>query len=139
MNREAIEKILPHRAPMLLLDEAEVTPEGKAWASCYIKGDEFFLQGHYPGNPVVPGVILCEMMAQTCAILLVEEIQNGVPYFSGIQKAFFKRKVEPGETVEFCCEIKRKLGHFYFAAGEGRVNGEVCITGEFSVAIVSRT
>ena len=138
MNQAEIQSVLPHRPPMLLLDEVEVTPEGRAIGRYRVRGDEFFLQGHYPGNPVVPGVILCEMMAQTCAVLLVEEIRNGVPYFSGIQKASFKRKVVPGETVEFHCGIKRKMGHFYFAEGQGSVDGEVCIIEEFSVAIVSK-
>ena len=135
MKQEEIQKILPHRPPMLLLDEAEVLEGRKATGRYYVRGDEYFLQGHFPGNPVVPGVILCEMLAQTCAVLLVEELKGTTPYFSSIQKAIFRRKVVPGDTIEFCCEIKRKMGRFYFAAGEGRVGDEVCVTEEFSVAI----
>ena len=136
MNQEALEKILPHRPPMLLLDEVDILPDGKARGRYHVRGDEFFLQGHFPGNPVVPGVILCEMMAQTCAVLIADALEDGTPFFSGIQKALFRRKVVPGDTVEFLCEIKRKLGHFYFAAGEGNVSGEPCVGGEFSVAVI---
>ena len=64
MNQEEIKKIIPHRDNMLLVEEAEVIDEKTSKGKITIKGDEFFLRGHFPGNPVVPGVILCEMMAQ---------------------------------------------------------------------------
>ena len=135
MNREEIKTILPHREPMLLLDSAEVTPEGDALGRYTVRGDEFFLQGHFPGNPVVPGVILCEMLAQTCAVLLKDE-DASEPYYTGLNGVRFRRKVIPGDTVEFICRIKRAKKPFYFAEGEGRVGDEVAVKAEFSFAIM---
>ena len=112
MNKEEIKKILPHREPMLLVDEVELI-DGKAFGKCHIRGDEYFLQGHFPGNPIVPGVIQCE-----------------------IDKVKFRGMVKPGDTLETECELVRQRGMFYFAKGTGRVNGKVCVSAEFSFALV---
>ncbi len=134
MDRESIKKRLPHREPMLLLDEADVNDEGKAVGRYRVRGDEFFLQGHFPGNPVVPGVMLIEMMAQTCCALFRESM---TPYLTMIRNTVFQRKVVPGETITFLCEVKRRIGHFIVASGEGLVGGDVCLRGEFSFAVVA--
>ena len=100
-----------------------------------IRGDEFFLQGHFPGNPVVPGVILCEMMAQTTAVLLTAETEGSTPYFTSLNNVRFKNVVRPGDTIELRSEITKTRPPFYFAKGEGFVSGKLSVSGEFSFAI----
>ena len=74
MNIEEIKQFMPHREPMLLIEEAHIDENGVAHSQYRIKEDEFFTRGHFPGNPIVPGVIQCEIMAQSCAILVKDEI-----------------------------------------------------------------
>ena len=136
MNREEIKTILPHREPMLLCDEVYLDEDGKAKGSYTVSGDEFFLKGHFPGNPVVPGVMLCEMMAQVCCVLIADEAKDKTPYFTGIEKVKFKNVVKPHDTVDFTCEIVNSKGPFYFAKGNGKVNGKLSVIGEFSFALI---
>ena len=135
MNIEEIKKLLPHREPMLLLDSAEKISDHQAEGCYKVKGTEWFLQGHFPNNPVVPGVILCEMMAQTCCVLMATSSETSTPYFTGLDKVKFRSKVLPGDTVVFTCEITRVKHPFYFAKGVGKVEGKVAVTGEFSFLI----
>lgn len=136
MHQEELKKILPHRDAMLLVDEAEVR-EGAAYGKKQIRGDEWFLQGHFPGKPVVPGVILCEILAQSAGVCLAGEMEAGkLPLFAGIDKAKFKRPVRPGDLLETRCEIKRRMDPFYFAEGIGTVAGEECVRATFSFALV---
>ena len=138
MNKQEIMNILPHRNSMLLIDEAEII-DGKAHAKKYIKGDEFFLDGHFPDYPVVPGVILCEILAQSVCVLMGEEkIGNKKTLFTGLNNVKFKNVVRPGDTFETECEIVRVKEPFYFAKGKGTVNGKLCVSAEFSFAIVEK-
>ena len=123
---------------MLLIDEAELI-DGKAHAKKKINGDEFFLRGHFPGNPVVPGVILCEILAQSTCVLLGEKMTGDMtPFFSGLNNVKFKRPVKPGDTIETVCEITRSKGIFYFAEGKGYVDGQLCVSADFSFALVKK-
>lgn len=137
MNKEELKKILPHREPMLLLDECFLSDDGAAYGKYYVRGDEFFLKGHFPNNPVVPGVILCEIMAQSSCMLLDDKMSGATPYYTSISNARFKRKVLPGDTLNIKSECVRVKEPFYFIKSEASVNGELAVSGEFSFALIN--
>ncbi|MBQ9167287.1 MAG: 3-hydroxyacyl-ACP dehydratase FabZ [Oscillospiraceae bacterium] len=135
MDRNEIMTILPHRDHMLLVDDV-VNEEGTAVGHYHVRGDEFFLQGHFPGNPVVPGVILCEILAQSACVLLQDQMSEGkLPVYTGLNNVKFRSPVKPGDTIETRCHIKRAKHPFYFAEGTVTVEGRLCVSAEFSFAI----
>ncbi|MEL7603296.1 MAG: 3-hydroxyacyl-ACP dehydratase FabZ [Bacillota bacterium] len=136
MNREDFKNVIPHREPMLLVDEAELIEPGRAVGSYTVRGDEYFLQGHFPGNPVVPGVILCEMLAQASCALIADKIQGTTPYFTGISKARFKRMVRPGDVLKIETKMIKEKHPFYFSEATGSVDGELCVSAEFSFMLM---
>lgn len=136
MNRDEIMKILPHRAPMLLVDEVELTLDGKACGYYDVRGDEYFLQGHFPGNPIVPGVIQCEMVAQSACVLFKDHMGCGVlPVYAGIDKVKFRRPIRPGERVELKAEISALSHPMYKLKGSTSVDGKLCMQGEFTIVL----
>ena len=135
MNREEIMGILPHRDHMLLLDDAEEL-DGTAVGHYTVRGDEFFLKGHFPGNTIVPGVILCEILAQSACVLMRGAMGEGQPpVYTGLNNVKFRSPVRPGDTVEARCRIRRAKHPFYFAEGTVTVDGRTCVLAEFSFAM----
>lgn len=137
VNRKEIMEFLPHREPMLLVDEVDISANGnEAMGKYTIRGDEWFLKGHFPGFPVVPGVILCEIMAQSCCALLQEELAGKTPFFTGIDKVKFRHMVRPGDVVKTRTTITRRKGQFYFTRCKATVDGKVAAIGELSFMLM---
>jgi len=113
MNIEDIMNIIPHRYPFLLIDRIEeVTPGERAVGTKCVSINEPFFQGHFPGKPVMPGVLIIEALAQVgaVAILSLDEFKGKVAYFAGIDKAKFRRKVIPGDVLRLEVEIIKRRG-----------------------------
>lgn len=139
MNKDEIKALLPHRDSMLLLNRLEKNGD-TAEGELDISGKEWFLDGHFPGFPVVPGVIQCEILAQS-ACALIPELAEGdtrIPMYTGLDKVRFRAPVYPGDTFRTRCRLKRSKGSFYFVEGEGYVGERKCISAEFSFAIVEK-
>ena len=136
MDREELKQYLPHREPMLLVDEIEIDQDGIAHAKYRIKEDEFFCRGHFPGNPIVPGVIQCEIMAQSCALLVKDEIQGKTTLYSGINNVRFKHVVKPGDLCKITAKLVNRRGQIFFCEAVLKVDGNLCCKGELSFALV---
>ena len=138
MNRDEIQEILPHREPMLLIDEAFLNEDGSATAFYKVRGDEFFLQGHFPGNPIVPGVIQCEMMAQSACIMFEEQMRgkSATPVYTGLDKVRFRGMIKPGDTIRIDTKLLKSSHPMYLLHGELTVDGKKCMSGDFSFAIL---
>lgn len=136
MDLEEIKSFMPHREPMLLIEHAEILAEGETYATYRIKEDEFFTRGHFPGNPIVPGVILCEIMAQSCAISVKDNIPGHMTLYAGIDKVRFKNSVKPGDLCEVHTKFVTRRGPLFFFNAKLEVNGKLCCKGELSFALV---
>ena len=131
-----IKNYLPHRYPFLLVDRVlDFTVGEKLVALKNVTVNEPFFDGHFPNRPVMPGVLIVEAMAQACAIFASQErddidLENRIYYFTGIDKARFKRPVEPGDQLIFEVELVRKIKNMYKCRGEARVDGELAASAE---------
>lgn len=137
----SIQKMLPHRYPFLLIDRVlECTPGGSVRALKNVTFNEEFFQGHFPGNPVMPGVLMLEALAQTCGVLAAQTAQTGasdgvILLFAGIDKVRFKRQVVPGDQLLLSgCLNKRKRDIWQFSA-QAEVDDQLVCKAELLCAI----
>ncbi|MDY6155413.1 MAG: 3-hydroxyacyl-ACP dehydratase FabZ [Agathobacter sp.] len=138
LNTQQIMEILPHRNPFLLIDTIEeLVPGEKAVAKKNVTMNEPYFMGHFPGNPVMPGVLIIEALAQTgaVAILCQDEWKGKTAYFAGINNAKFKQKVVPGDTLELTTEIIKVKGPIGVGRAVAKVNGKTACMAELTFAI----
>jgi 3-hydroxyacyl-[acyl-carrier-protein] dehydratase len=138
LDRPAIEAILPHRDPFLLIDEVvELEPGVRVVARKRVRPDEWYLTGHFPGRPIMPGVLIVEAMAQTGAVAVLSEEENRgrLALFAGIDGVRFKRIVEPGDELELTCDLERVRGPVGKGRAEARVGGELAARGTLTFAV----
>ena len=131
--------LLPHRAPFLFVDEiTELTPGISASALWKLTGNESFFEGHFPGRPTLPGVLMCEAIAQTGALAIVSDPKffGKLPLFGGLDGARFRRQVGPGDTLELSATINRMSTRAGKGAGIARVNGEIACECELLFVVV---
>jgi 3-hydroxyacyl-[acyl-carrier-protein] dehydratase len=122
---------------MLLVDEIVSRTDDTIVTRKTFQPEEFFLQGHYPGQPIVPGVILCEATVQSGAVLLsgLTAGISGVPVLTRMNEVKFRRVVRPGETIEMTVKLNERLGDAYFLTGTAKVDGQTAARLEFACAI----
>ena len=133
-----IMEILPHRAPFLLIDTVEELDPGKrVVAKKCVTYNEPFFQGHFPSNPVMPGVLICEALAQAgaVAILGLDENKGKTAYFASMDKVKFKKKVLPGDVLMLEVELVKIKGPFGIAKAQATVDSKVAVSGEFTFAL----
>lgn len=137
-GRDVIESIIPHREPFLFVDEVlELEPGVRIVARTTFDQDAWFFDGHFPGRPIVPGVIMVEAVAQASAIavLVMPEHRGRQPLFAGIDRVRFKRIVSPGEELTLSCDVLGGRGLVGKGAVEARVGAELALRGTLMFAM----
>ncbi len=138
MSLERIEAAIPHRKPMLLVDEIVEQGDDRIVCKKTFHEDEFFFQGHYPDFKVVPGVILCECGMQAGAILLaslIDDNAGGVPVATRLKEVKFKKMVRPGDTIQMEIDLTERLADAFFLKAKVTVGGKVAVRYEFACTI----
>ena len=144
LNKKEIIDLLPHRDPMLLIDElTNIKKLHSATAIVHVKKDSFFVQGHFPGQPVMPGVLIVEAFGQAAAALTAsgidkKEYENKLVFLMGVDKARFRNPVIPDCKLELNIEAIRSHGRVWKYKGEAYVEGKKMADAQWSATIVDR-
>ena len=131
--------VLPHRPPFLFVDEVTTLVPGQSASGRWtLRGDEWFFPGHFPGRPTLPGVLMCEAIAQmgAIAVLTDERFAGKLPLFGGLDGARFRRQVSPGDTLMLEVELGRMSARAGKGAGRALLNGEVACECELLFVVV---
>ena len=144
LNKQQISELLPHRDPMLLIDELhDIEKLSSAKAIVNVRKDSFFVQGHFPDNPVMPGVLIVEAFGQAAAALTAhgldkETYANKLVFLMGIEKARFRNPVIPDCKLELNIEATRSHGRVWKYKGEAFVDGKIMADAQWSATIVDK-
>jgi 3-hydroxyacyl-[acyl-carrier-protein] dehydratase len=144
IQAEEIQRLLPHRPPFLLVDRVTSwVPGERLTALKSVTMNEPFFTGHFPGHPVMPGVLILEALAQAAALLAIlslspEEVRRKVTYLMGIDGARFRRPVVPGDRLELVIEVTRHKGAVWKQTGQALVDGQVAAEAEFMAMLADR-
>lgn len=138
LTRQEIEEIIPHRDPFLLVDEIiELEPTIKAAGLKHVKEDEYYFKGHFPGQPIMPGVLIVEALAQVGAVVVLsaDRFKGKIALFASADGVKFRKQVVPGDTLRLECEIIRIRGNFGVGYGIAYVGDEIACEGKLTFAI----
>ena len=139
LGADAIERIIPHRYPMLLVDRmVEIEDGARGVGIKNVTANEWFFEGHFPGNRVMPGVLIVEALAQVAAVTLLRDVDQAgkIPMFGGIETMRFRRPVTPGDQLRLSFTLERMRGPVGRGAVEASVDGAVVAEGVISFALV---
>ena len=138
LDKEELMKYMPHRDPMLLVDRTRMDDDGNAESEYTIPDDPYYTHGHFPGFPIVPGVILCEIMAQGSVLLFGERLIGKLALYAGMDKVRFKKSAHPGDKVIVKAKIISNRDMFVAVEAKATIDGELCASGQLSFMLIDR-